>query len=147
VFKTIASPDHSLHAVLAALEQRAGDLLGTARAVFYRIDGGVMRRIVASDDLERDASAGPWIARPIDRKTLIGRTVLDRRPHHIHDAMDADELGTLYPEALERIRLYQGRTMLTVPLMRGDEAIGGVLVSYFAHARRVRFWEEYRLVA
>jgi GAF domain-containing protein len=128
VLRTMASPEYSLHAVLAALEQRASQILGTAGAVFFQVDGHVMRRLVAVDDPEGEVAAGAWIERPIDRSTLAGRTVLDRRPHHLRDVMDPEEAEELAPRALERIRLYQGRTMLTVPLMRGSDAIGALLV-------------------
>jgi signal transduction histidine kinase len=58
---------------------------------------------------------------PISRDLVTGRAVLDRRPIHVHDLADAVRD---FPLAHEMARRMGHRTILTVPLMREDVAIG-----------------------
>jgi signal transduction histidine kinase len=58
---------------------------------------------------------------PIDGTSVVGRAFLDRRTVHIPDLAAADEL----PAAQARARQSGFRTILAIPLLRGDTALGG----------------------
>src|SRR5262249_1383107 len=58
---------------------------------------------------------------PISRDFVTGRAVLDRRPVHVHDLADAAKEFPLGHEMSGRMG---HRTILTVPLIREDVAIG-----------------------
>jgi signal transduction histidine kinase/CheY-like chemotaxis protein len=127
VLRTLATPGQDLHATLRALQERAAQLLDAAGAVIYRIDGNVMRRL-APPESGIGATDEGWWERPIDRLTIAGRAILDRRPHHIHDMLDRSEVGELRPDTRAMIERAGVRTLLAVPLLRGDEAIGSLFV-------------------
>ena len=62
---------------------------------------------------------------PLIRGTAAGRAVLDRRTIHVPDVQaEADE----YPEASFFARSFGFRTTLSVPLLRGTEAIGAIAI-------------------
>ena len=63
--------------------------------------------------------------RPITPALTVGRALIDRKPVHVHDlAASGDE----FP-AGQAMAVRQGlRTMLSLPLLRGDEAIGSLSI-------------------
>jgi GAF domain-containing protein len=61
---------------------------------------------------------------PIDTTSAVGRAFLERRSVHIHDLAVAADL----PEAQARALATGFRTILAVPLLRGDAALGGFVI-------------------
>src|SRR5215472_3857108 len=61
---------------------------------------------------------------PLSRGLVGGRAVLDREPVHVHDVSQAEE----FPEGREFGRTIGFKTILAVPLLRGDTAIGVVTI-------------------
>jgi signal transduction protein with GAF and PtsI domain len=61
----------------------------------------------------------------VDRDTVTGRTVCDRRSIHVHDL--AAE-GSKYPVGSRHVRDEGWRTTLATPLMREGMPIGVILV-------------------
>src|SRR5215470_19171279 len=61
---------------------------------------------------------------PLSRGLVGGRAVLDRAPVHVHDVSQAEE----FPEGREFGRTIGFKTILAVPLLRGDTAIGVVTI-------------------
>src|SRR5690242_9056701 len=62
---------------------------------------------------------------PVTRATTFGRAVVDRRPVHVHDLPAA---GDEFPEGHAMAQRMGFRTILSVPLLREDEAIGTLSV-------------------
>ncbi len=58
---------------------------------------------------------------PIGRDTVAGRTVVDRKPVHVHDLSDA---GDEFPLGREIARRLNQRTVLSLPFLREGQAIG-----------------------
>jgi signal transduction histidine kinase len=125
VLRVMATSGQDLHSVLRVLQQRAGELLGADRGVIHRVEGDVTLR-VAVPHLE--GTADGWIERPLDRLTIAGRAILDRRVHHIHDINDPSQAGELRLEFQELMRRVSAGSYLAVPLLRGEEAIGALHV-------------------
>ena len=109
--------------VLDAVLDRAASLCGAERASIHLIDGDVYRTAAfwgpPNPEYERVAYDTP---RKPGRETLIGRTAFEREIVHIPDAQ-ADPEYT----ATDLQRLGGYRTMLGVPLFRGD-GVAGVFV-------------------
>jgi GAF domain-containing protein len=109
--------------VLDAVLDRAASLCGAERASIHLIDGDVYRTAAfwgpPNPEYERVAYDTP---RKPGRETLIGRTAFEREIVHIPDAL-ADPEYT----ATDLQRLGGYRTMLGVPLFRGD-GVAGVFV-------------------
>jgi GAF domain-containing protein len=121
ILRVIATPGQDLHATLHALQARAELLLDAGLATFFRVHGGVMRRVAYPENDPPDAR---WADYPIDRRRMAGRVILDRRPHRVRSMCDDDEVGELDPDTRALMRRNQEGSYLGVPLMRGDEAIG-----------------------
>jgi GAF domain-containing protein len=64
-------------------------------------------------------------ALPLDRTTVMGRSIRDRAPVHVHDLMQA---GAEFPYGRRLAEMYGHRTIMAVPLMREGEALGTILV-------------------
>ena len=112
-----------LVAVLEAVLDRAASLCGAERGSIHLLDGDVYRTAAfwgsRNPEYERVAYDTP---RKPGRETLIGRTALERAVVHIPDALTDPEYTAT---ELQRIGGY--RTMLGVPLFRG-ETVAGVFV-------------------
>src|SRR5262249_43009944 len=69
--------------------------------------------------------AFPYVRQPIGRDWVAGRTVIDRKPIHVHDLFTAgDDLS----RGREIAALAGHRTTLGIPLMREDAAIGCIVL-------------------
>src|SRR5262249_4566914 len=90
-------------------------------ALFYRLDGEVLRMVA---DYGTPAQFKTWMAdHPIrpGRDSAAGRAALERRTIHIHDVLADPE----YSFAAKDVEAF--RTVLTVPMLKGDELLGVIL--------------------
>jgi class 3 adenylate cyclase len=105
--------------VLRTILEHAVRLCSAERAFVFLLDGDVYRHVA-------DVHAPPEVVafnlahpqRP-SRRTLTGRTALERKPVHIPDVLEDPEYD--YPEALA---LGHFRAMLGVPMLREGLAVG-----------------------
>ena len=61
----------------------------------------------------------------LDRSTVMGRSICDKQPVHVHDLQNAPDEFAL---GRELARKFGHRTILAVPLIREGEALGTILV-------------------
>ena len=123
VLRVIASSPADVAPVLDAIVESARELCEADDSIVLLKDG---------DHLRFNAHAGPipvnidkW---PIGPGWTAGLACLDRRPVHVHDMLS--EEGARFPDART---MGQGtgaaiRTVLSVPLVRGSESIGAILL-------------------
>ena len=120
ILKVIASSPTDVGPVLKAIVESACELCDAYDAIVRLRDG---------EHLRSSAHHGPipilqdkW---PINRNSVAGRAVVDRKPVHVHDLLSAE--GDELPEAQEMPRLGH-RTILSVPLLREGESIGAIVL-------------------
>jgi GAF domain-containing protein len=119
VLRVISSSPTDIQPVLEAIVRTAGDLCASEYAILFRLRDGKYYPACANN------AEAEWVnyfsEHPIgvDRGSLIGRTVLERRAVHIIDCL-ADPEYKLH----EAARLGKHRSMLGVPFLRHGEPIG-----------------------
>jgi two-component system, NtrC family, sensor kinase len=120
ILRVIASSPTDVKPVLKAIVESACDLCEANDAIVALRNG---------DDLlfleQHGSIPVVWERRPINRRWTPGRAVVDRKPVHVHD-LSAE--GEEFPEGREIARRDHVRTVLSVPLLRGNESIGAILL-------------------
>ena len=125
ILKVISSSPTDIQPVLDAVAESAARLCDARDVIVRRVDGDVYR-LVAYVGSMRVTPSPPAVA--ISRRTFMGRAIRERRTIHIHDVLDPD-VREEYPESLLFLRQDPAyRTVLCVPLLREDTAIGVIIM-------------------
>ena len=121
ILRVISSSPTDVQPVFAAVLRSAARLCDAFDATIFQVDGDGLRLV---------AHEGPILSHPVGEFPLIrgltaGRAVLDRRTIHVPDVQaEVDE----YPDSSSFARTFGVRTTLSVPLLRGTEAIGAIAI-------------------
>ena len=125
ILGVIASSPTDVQPVLDVVAENAARLCDATDAVIHRIDGDKLRSGARYGLLPTRRGSEPLTS--IDRDSIPGRTVIDRRTLHIHDLAAEPEDDLLAPFA----RSLGVRTVLATPLLREGIPIGTI------HIRRM----------
>ena len=118
ILRVIARSPTDIQPAFDTIASSAARLCEGFDVVVFRVDGDVLRLV---------AHHGPIPAGdiPLHRGTVGGRTVIDRRLIHVDDLQqETDE----FPEGSALARQFGNRTLLSVPLLKDDVAIGNIQV-------------------
>jgi len=123
VLRVIASSPTDINPVLEAIVESARELCEADDAVALLKEGESLRFSAHSGPIA--SRVGKW---PISRNWTAGRAFVDQKPVHVHDML-SDE-GAAFPDArvMGQATGSTIRTVLSVPLLRGDESIGAILL-------------------
>ena len=122
ILKVIASSPGDVQPVFDVVARHAAGICG---AQFVDII------VVQGDALHQEASYGnlKGLAKnetvPLDRTTVMGRSICDGKPVHIADILTA---GNDFPVGRQLAARFGHRTTLAVPLLREGRALGTILV-------------------
>src|SRR5215467_2623814 len=119
VLSIISRSPSELQPVMDAIASTAKDLCNAYDAALLQRSG---------DHLSVVSHRGPLIlagGRPMDRSTVTGRALLDKRTIHVHDYL---EVAEQFPLGAELARKHGGRTALAIPLALKTEAIGCLFI-------------------
>src|SRR5262249_15937136 len=104
--------------VLAAVVQNASRLCSAAHVSLFRVEGAVMRKV--AEQGPQLTSLGVGDTRPISRRSVSGRAIVDRTTIHVSDHQ-SEQAAREYPEARRDTGI---RTTIGIPLLREGVAIG-----------------------
>jgi GAF domain-containing protein/CheY-like chemotaxis protein/anti-sigma regulatory factor (Ser/Thr protein kinase) len=123
VLRVISSFPTDLQPVLNAIAESAARLCDSIDAQVFRIDGDVLRLAASYGSLPKTAAGE---ARPINRGSVNGRAVVDRRTIHVHDL--AAESESEWPVAKPFQKRFGHRTTLATPLLREGVPLGAITI-------------------
>jgi GAF domain-containing protein len=120
ILSVIAASPTDVKPVLQAIVESACDLCEAYDCIAFLKDGDYLRFSAHHGPIPMDFDK--W---PINRKWVTGRSVVDKRPVHVHDLMaEGDE----FPDGRDMSARMGHRTMVAVPLLRDGESIGAIIL-------------------
>jgi len=123
ILRSISSSPTDVQPVLDAIAERAARLCDAAAASKYLTDGNVLRHLASKGPSPDTVSSVEII--PIDRNSISGRALLDRRTIVVEDMSAA---GGDYPRSLELAQHSGARTVAVVPLSGEEEPFGTIVL-------------------
>ncbi|MBI3660592.1 GAF domain-containing protein, partial [Candidatus Acetothermia bacterium] len=124
VLRALSSSQTDLKSLLEVIAVNAAKVCGADDAHIYRVEGNMLKEWTHRGPIP-GLEAGESL--PLNRKSLTGRAIVDRQTIHIHDA--AAELNEAeYPISAALQRRWGTRTVLSIPLLRDGEPIGGIAI-------------------
>jgi signal transduction histidine kinase/DNA-binding response OmpR family regulator len=123
VLRVISNSPTDIQPVLDAVGESAARLCEANNAVIFRLEGDLLRQVAAYGHIP--TSSHPREGLPVNRDTVTGRAVFERRTIHIHD-LAAEDSG--FPEGSKHARIDGHRTTLATPMMREGVPIGAILI-------------------
>jgi signal transduction histidine kinase len=121
VLSVISRSPNELQPVLDTIARIASRLCAADDVIILLNESGDLRTAAHHGSIALD----PNLKLAIGRASIAGRTVMNRQPVHVHDITAT---GDEFPLSRELGGRFGARTMLGVPLMREDEAIGCLLL-------------------
>ena len=123
ILRVIAASPTEVQPVLDAIAESAARVCGATDAHVYRVEGQVLKQWAHFGPIP---GLAPDESLPLTRGSIIGRSILDRRPIHVEDAADLDPIDD--PISTQLQKRWQYRTGLSVPLVRHGVGIGGIAI-------------------
>src|SRR5262245_42004293 len=122
VLKVISTSPGELEPVFNAILENATRICEAEFAEIALVENNVMRVAAGYGDAPR---LPPSEMVPLDRTTVMGRSICDQKPVHVADLQNA---GNEFARGRELAKKYGHHTILCVPLIREDRALGTISV-------------------
>ena len=122
ILRVISSSPTDLQPVLDAVAENAARLCGASDSNIFRVQNESILLVASRGDIP----SSPLPTRTIDRRSVTGRAVVDRRTIHVHDL--AAEPESEYPVSRALQQQISHRTTLATPLLREGVAVGAILI-------------------
>ncbi len=122
ILRVISSSPTDLQPVLDAVAENAARLCGASDSNIFRVQNESIVLVASWGDIP----SSPLPTRTIDRRSVTGRAVVDRRTIHVHDL--AAEPESEYPISRALQQQISHRTTLATPLLREGVAVGAILI-------------------
>ena len=123
VLRVISSSPTDVQPVLDAIAERAARLCDASAASMYLTDGDVLRHLASKGPSPDPVSHVEVL--PIDRQSLSGRALLERRAIQVPDMLA--EAGE-YPRSQAIAERFGHRTVVVLPLYREGQPVGTILL-------------------
>jgi len=123
ILRVISSSPTDVQPVLDAIAESAARLCDAASASMYLTDGTVLRHLASRGPSPDPVSSVEVL--PINRDSISGRALLERRTIEVDDMLTA---GADYPLSLEIAQRSGHRTVVVVPLFREGKPFGTILL-------------------
>jgi GAF domain-containing protein len=126
ILRVIASSPGDVRPMLSAVVESAAKLCEAANATIFLVEGDSYRITARFGDAKRERERALELGQciPLTRGSAAGRAIIDRTTIHLEDLAVAPEEE--YPMARQWQRIVGHRTLLAVPLLREDRAIGAI---------------------
>jgi GAF domain-containing protein/anti-sigma regulatory factor (Ser/Thr protein kinase) len=124
ILRIVASSVESTDPVFEAITTAGTRLMPGIRVALVLVRDGMLHYASHSGISEETRSQmAKLFPTPLDRKSISGTTILDKRITHVADIHDA---GARYELSLRNSRITKFRAMLSVPLLRDGSPIGAL---------------------
>src|SRR5262249_16205016 len=120
ISRSQTDPGPVFDTILTSTLRLCGAQIGT---VFRLVDGTIHPAACQGPEAYRGIVRERW-PRTVDGTTLVGRSMLERRPVHVPDLEEADE----FPAARNLSRLGGYRSLLSVPMLQDETVIGCIAI-------------------
>jgi signal transduction histidine kinase len=120
ILRVISNSPDDVQPVLDSVAQHAARICKAQVVDIILLEGDVLRSGAVFGELGRDIGEVP-----LDRSTVMGRAICDMQPIQLEDQQAA---GDDFARGREFAQRFGHRTILAVPLMREDRAMGCILI-------------------
>ena len=120
ILRVISNSPDDVQPVLDSVAEHAARICKAQVVDIILLEGDVLRSGAVFGELGRDIGEVP-----LDRSTVMGRAICDMQPIQLEDQQAA---GDDFARGREFARRFGHRTILAVPLMREDRAMGCILI-------------------
>jgi signal transduction histidine kinase len=120
ILRVISNSPDDVQPVLDSVAENAARICRAQVVDVVLLEGGVLRSAAVFGEMRRDIGKVP-----LDRSTVMGRTICDMQPIQLEDQQAA---GDEFARGREFARKFGHRTILAVPLMREGRALGCIVI-------------------
>jgi len=120
ILRVISNSPDSVQPVLDSVAEHAARICKAQVVDIILLEGNLLRSRAVFGELSRDIGEVP-----LDRSTVMGRSICDKQPVQLEDQQAA---GDDFARGREFAQRFGHRTILAVPLLREDRAMGCILI-------------------
>ena len=122
ILRVISNSPDDVQPVLNSVAEHAARICEAPNVDIILVEDGAGRLRASVGEVGRMLSSEPI---PLDRNSAAGRSICDMQPVHVHDQQSA---GEEFPRGRDYAVRFGHHTILCVPLLREDRALGTIVV-------------------